>query len=43
MAAFTLGYSWKEARPISSIIKEGRQIPEEVLTDEDRDLEELAD
>jgi NADPH-dependent 2,4-dienoyl-CoA reductase/sulfur reductase-like enzyme len=43
MAAFTLGYSWKQARPISGIIKAGKQIPEGVLTDTDRDLEELAE
>lgn len=43
MAAFTLGYSWKQAKPIADIIKSRKRIPEDVLTDESRELEELAD
>ncbi len=43
MAAFTLGIGWKEAKPISDMIKEQTQIPEDVLADESRDLAELAD
>ncbi|MBD3291699.1 MAG: NAD(P)/FAD-dependent oxidoreductase [Armatimonadia bacterium] len=43
MAAFTLGIGWKEAKPIADIIKAGKEIPEDVLTDESRELEELAE
>ena len=43
MAAFTLGYSWKKAKPVADIIKAGKEIPADALTDEDRDLEELAE
>ncbi|MGM0494089.1 MAG: NAD(P)/FAD-dependent oxidoreductase [Armatimonadota bacterium] len=43
MAAYTLGIPWKKAKPIADIIKAGAGIPEDVLTDESRDLEELAE
>ncbi len=43
MAAFTLGIPWKRTKAIAEIIKAAKQIPAEVLTDESRDLEELAE
>ncbi len=43
MAAFTLGIGWKEAKPIADIIKQHKQLPEDVLTDEARDLGDLTD
>jgi 3-phenylpropionate/trans-cinnamate dioxygenase ferredoxin reductase subunit len=42
MAAFTLGIPWKQAKTIADIIKAKKQIPEDVLTDESRDLADLA-
>ena len=43
MAAFTMGVPWKRAKAIAEIIKAAKQIPADVLTDESRDLKELAE
>ena len=43
MAAFTMGVPWKRAKNVSAIIKAAKQIPADVLTDESRDLKELAE
>lgn len=41
-AAFTLGIPWKQAKIAADIIKGQTPIPADLLTDESRDLEELA-
>ncbi|MGC9319126.1 MAG: NAD(P)/FAD-dependent oxidoreductase [Armatimonadota bacterium] len=43
MAAFTLGIPWQQGEVLADIIRQRAQIPEEVLTDESRELVDLVE